>query len=97
MLGKIALDFVTKGDEIEVHEVKKSKKMEKAHEMQVLYYLYVLKKRGISAKAVIDYPVIRERKQLELTEQAEKELELAMVRIREIAAAPLPPENRLKF
>jgi len=36
-------------------------------------------------------------KAAEAYREAEKELELAMVRIREIAAAPLPPENRLKF
>jgi CRISPR-associated exonuclease Cas4 len=30
-----------------IHEVKKSNSMEKAHEMQVLYYLYYLKQKGV--------------------------------------------------
>ncbi|MEM3364121.1 MAG: CRISPR-associated protein Cas4, partial [Candidatus Micrarchaeia archaeon] len=66
--NKIAIDFIRKGDVIEIHEIKKSPRIEKAHEMQALYYLYFLKESGVvNTKAIIDYPLLRERKELFLT------------------------------
>jgi len=65
--------------------------MENAHEIQVLYYLYFLKKRGLKAKAVLGYPVIRERKFLELTKEAEEEIEQALAKIEGINSQTLPP------
>lgn len=49
-----------------VHETKKSNKVEKAHEAQVLYYLYVLHRNGIEgARGVIEYPTLRQRTEIE--------------------------------
>ncbi|MEW6585871.1 MAG: CRISPR-associated protein Cas4 [Candidatus Micrarchaeota archaeon] len=90
----IAIDFVKKGDTVELHEVKKSKKMERAHEMQALYYLYVLRKKGIKAVAVLDYPLIRERKKLELDEQNGKAVEDAVARVKGIASLKVPPQPK---
>ena len=90
----IAIDFIKRGDTLELHEIKKSKTMEKAHEMQTLYYLYVLKNKGVKATAFIDYPLIRERKQVELNEQNERELEEAITKVKEITALELPPEAK---
>jgi CRISPR-associated exonuclease Cas4 len=42
VIGRIGIDFVKKGDRITVHEVKKSKRFEKAHRYQVYYYIYYL-------------------------------------------------------
>jgi len=48
-----------------VHEIKKSKAIEEAAIWQVKYYIYFLKKRGIEIeKGIIDYPEIRERKEI---------------------------------
>jgi len=91
--NKIAIDFIRKGDSIEIHEIKKSPKVEKAHEMQVLYYLYFLKKKGIvNAKAIINYPLIRKIKEVVLTEGYEQEIENALMKIKEIISKPVPPE-----
>ena len=38
----ISIDFVRRGSSIELHEVKKTKKMEDAHKAQLLFYLYYL-------------------------------------------------------
>ena len=53
--------FYKKGKTLEVHEVKKSNKMETAHRFQLLYYMHYLKnKKGIQdIKGVIDYPKIK--------------------------------------
>ncbi len=90
----IAIDFVRRGEEIEVHEIKKSRKMEKAHRMQVLYYLYYLRRRGIKARGVIDYPKARRRETLELNPEDESELERALKDIERIVKGPMPPPKR---
>ena len=59
-----------------VHEIKKSKAIEEAAVWQVKYYIYFLKKRGIEIeKGIIDYPEIRERKEIILSEEDEIRLE----------------------
>lgn len=93
-IGGIAIDFVRRGDVIELHEVKKSNRMEKADEMQTLYYLYVLRSKGVNATASIDYPVIRKRRVLELDENGAKEVEGAIEGVQAIVSMNLPPEPK---
>jgi len=91
LVGSIKIDFIRRGDVIEVHEVKLSKSMEKAHEMQALYYLYYLKKLGINAKAVLHYPKLNEIKEVTL-EGREGEIEEAIKEVERIKSLPAPPE-----
>lgn len=89
-LGPIKIDFL-KG--AEVHEVKKSRKLEDAHVFQMLYYLYHLKHRfGVVAKGTLDYPVLRKRVEVELTPEKEADLEGALGQIKTIIGTDLPPE-----
>ena len=90
-IGSIKIDFIRRGDIIEVHEVKLSKSMEKAHEMQTLYYLYYLKKLGINAKAVLHYPKLNETREVVLDER-EEEIEWAIKEVERIKSLPSPPE-----
>lgn len=91
--SKIGIDFIKKGENIVLHEVKKSKKLERAHYFQLLYYIYYLKRvKGIeNVSGEIDYPEQRETKAVELTEQAGKELEEIMQHIPKILALDSPP------
>lgn len=89
-IGPISIDFIKKGNIVEVHEVKKGKSMEKAHEMQALYYLYYLKRLGISAKAIINYPKLRETKEISL-DGRENEVEDAIREVERIRYLPSPP------
>lgn len=91
-IGPISIDFIKKGDIIEVHEVKKGKSMEKAHEMQALYYLYYLKRLGIRAKAILNYPKLRETKEITL-EGRKKEVEEAIKEVERIKSLPAPPKS----
>jgi len=94
-MENIAIDFVRRGDKIEVHEIKKSRKMDRAHRMQILYYLYYLKQRGIEATGVIDYPKARKREIIELTPEYEKEIERTIEDIKSIVRNPMPlPKKR---
>ncbi len=89
-IGPIAMDIVRAGDEVEIREVKKSKKMEESYINQVLYYLYFLKKCGIKAKGVISFPKMRETVRLELDEEDEKRIENVLKEIDKIISGPMP-------
>ncbi|MDI6917912.1 MAG: CRISPR-associated protein Cas4 [Thermoplasmatales archaeon] len=87
-LEGIKIDFLEKG--CEIHEVKKSRRIEKAHIYQLLYYLYYLKKLGVSGKGVINYPLLRKKMSLELTEEKEKETEEILKDIKHILSLEKP-------
>ena len=58
-----------------IHEVKKSDKKEEAHIWQVKYYIYLLKQCGIDGvRGIIDYPELRKKEEVILTEENEKEI-----------------------
>lgn len=66
-LDGIKIDYYDARNKV-VHEVKKSNKAEYAHEAQVKYYLYKLHLMGIEATGILEYPKLRETKQVVLTE-----------------------------
>ena len=79
----VNIDFIRKWQV--VHEVKKSKAVEEAAIWQVKYYIYFLQRRGIKIeKGIIDYPVIRERKEIILTEEDENTLKEILTDIEKI-------------
>ena len=71
----ISIDFMKKGDVLEVHDIKKSKKMEEAHKWQLLYYLYFLHKRGVEAVGVINYPLLNKKEVIDPSENDFEEIE----------------------
>ncbi len=88
--GMVRIDFVDK-DGI-LHDIKSGPAMETAHVMQLCYYLYLLKKKGVTdRKGVINYPRQRRTTEVELTADRERELEAAIEKVTQIAAMPTPP------
>jgi CRISPR-associated exonuclease Cas4 len=86
----IHIDFIDK-DGI-LHDVKSSQSMELSHEMQLLYYLYVLKQKGLPNRiGVINYPKQRRKTEVELTPDKEKEVVSAIQKVTEINSMPTPP------
>lgn len=74
--GVINIDFMD-GMKV-IHEVKKSKSIEEAGIWQLKYYIYYLKNKGIDEiKGLIDYPTLKQRVKVELTESDE-------IRVKEI-------------
>ncbi|AEV69183.1 CRISPR-associated protein Cas4 [Acetivibrio clariflavus] len=84
----LKLDFV-EGDF--VREIKLTSKMQDSDKMQLLYYLYYLKKKGIEKKGILNY--VKEKKQevIELNEGDETEIEKALVEIKTICNMEKPP------
>jgi CRISPR-associated exonuclease Cas4 len=69
------IDFFDARNKI-VHEIKKSDKMETAHEWQLKYYVYVLEQNGIEGvTGILEYPVLRHTQKVELTSDDRKQIE----------------------
>ena len=52
-----------------IHEIKKSNKMETAHEWQLKYYIYVFERNGIEGvSGVLEYPTLRKTKEVMLSD-----------------------------
>ena len=70
----INIDFIR--DKNEVHEVKKSKAIEDAGIWQLKYYLYYLKNKGVNdVTGSIDYPLLKNKIHVELSEEDIRNLE----------------------
>lgn len=89
-IGRVKIDFMELGKG-EIHEVKRSRRLEKAHLFQLLYYMYYLKKIGVTVKGVLHYPLLKKTVPVELKEENLKELEGILVEMGKIAALPEPP------
>jgi CRISPR-associated exonuclease Cas4 len=52
-----------------IHEIKKSNKVDKAHEWQLKYYVYVFEQHGIEdVKGILEYPLLRKTQEVVLTD-----------------------------
>ena len=89
----IKLDFVEVNKGL-IHEVKKSKAVEKAHIWQLKYYLYRLKDFGVAFTGKIDYPLIRRTENVNFNEDDEKEMEFILKDIEKIKSFPRPPVEK---
>ncbi len=93
----ISIDFVRRGSSIELHEVKKTKKMADADRAQLLFYIYYLKQRGVSAEGVINYPLIRETVRVTLTPEDEAVLQNEIKEIERIVRGSMPHPVRKRI
>ena len=58
-----------------IHEIKKSNKMDKAHEWQLKYYMYVFEQHGIvGVKGILEYPLLRKTQEVILTDVDREEI-----------------------
>jgi len=92
LFGSIKIDLVKKesGNTV-VAEIKKSSKGINAARMQLLFYLYRLKKRGIDAKGELLIPKEKKKIAVELDKATEEKLKDALVKIELIITSELPP------
>jgi CRISPR-associated exonuclease Cas4 len=87
--GNVAIDVLDNG---KVVEVKPSSKLEEPARMQLLYYLWYLKKvAGVEREGVLAHPTEKEREEVKLTEENEENVEEAIRGIHEIVNSETPP------
>jgi len=96
LAGKI--DFYNAKEKI-IHEIKRSDKVEKAHEWQVKYYIWLLALNGIEgAKAILEYPKLRERQEIIFTESDALYLKTIIQKIKiMVNADACPPVIKAKI
>lgn len=92
---EILIDDMLKIDMMDndfIQEIKISSKMTKADYMQTVYYLYYLKQLGIEKKGMVNYVKERKREEIHLTEELEKDIEQALIHIKNILSQDKPPK-----
>ena len=89
LTGKI--DFYDAKEKV-IHEIKRSDKIEVAHEWQVKFYIWLLELNGISdARGIIEYPKLRETKEILLTETDRDYLKVVVANIIELQQSEICP------
>jgi len=90
-IGSIKIDFMDTRRGV-IHEVKKSRSIERSHVWQLKYYLYWLKTRGMTdMTGEIDYPKLRRKKTVILEPEDEVAFEEIFRKMEAIFARPTPP------
>ena len=88
--GVINIDFI-RSKKI-LHEIKKSNSIEPASILQVQYYLYYLEKKGlIGLKGILDYPLLKQTVEVNLTDKDRENLDNIIIGIKEILRKESPP------
>ena len=87
-IGSIAIDHIDNGI---IHEVKKSDHIHEAHEHQLLYYIYYLKKLGIDTSGILNYPKLKKTVRVTMTKQKQDFIEDTILDASRIISAEKPP------
>ena len=94
----IKIDYYDARNKV-IHEIKRSDKVESAHEWQVKYYIYVLENNGIDGvTGILEYPELRQTTKVELTDadrQKIKEIEDKIAQL--ISSDECPPVINAKI
>lgn len=94
----IKIDFYDTRNKV-VHEIKRSNKVEKAHEWQVKYYIYVLEQNGIEGvTGILEYPTLRKTNEVILSDVDRaliKEMEVNIEKI--VTSDQCPPKNKMNI
>ena len=88
--GVINIDFI-RSKKI-LHEIKKSNSIEPASILQIQYYLYYLEKKGlVGLKGILDYPLLKQTVEVNLTDKDRENLDNIIIGIKEILRKESPP------
>lgn len=88
----IQIDFLKDWEVI--HEIKKSKSLEEASRWQIRYYISVLREKGIEIeKGILDFPTMKRREEVFLTEDDEEQLNQIKLEIEAVLNKKIPPKQ----
>lgn len=92
-VGGSVIDFYDAKNKV-VHEIKKSASMEKAHEWQVKYYIWLLDQHGVNGvTGLLEYPKLRETKEVLLSDEDKMYMPELINNIETIIAAEYAPSK----
>lgn len=94
----VKIDYYDANNKV-IHEIKRSDKVEQAHEWQVKYYIYVLERNGIEdVKGLLEYPTMRHTTPVVIDDNDRKrikEMETEIVHIIESDECPLVINSKI--
>ncbi len=95
-VDNMLFDFVKKGDDLTIFEMKKSSRLTIGAKYQLYFYLYNMRLFNPNVKGVLVYPKERKKEEIVLTNEIIKEMEDIFNGILEIATFEKPPvaENK---
>jgi len=74
-IAGIKIDFYDQKNKV-IHEIKKTDKIEDAHEWQLKFYIYTLEKLGIDGvSGVLEYPVLRKTNKIYISDSDRVQIE----------------------
>lgn len=83
----IKIDYYDARNKV-IHEIKRSDKVEPAHEWQVKYYIYTLEQNGIEgATGLLEYPELRQTTKVELTDADRQKIKDIGVEIEQLISS----------
>lgn len=84
-IGNIKIDFYDPVSKV-VHEIKKSDKIDEAHEWQLKYYILILERFGVQGvRGILEYPVLHKRDEILLSHNDRQYLNDAEKQIEQIS------------
>ncbi|AUG56932.1 CRISPR-associated protein Cas4 [Acetivibrio saccincola] len=97
--GNIKVDITDNKDgSIIVQEIKKSSKFIESARMQLLFYLYEIRKTSADTKGILLIPEEKKREEVILDEESEEKLEKAIEDIKKIVSMEKPPKaEKIKY
>lgn len=80
-----------------IHEIKRTRAIDKAAEWQLKYYIYYLRKKGIQIdKGIIDYPLLKEKVTINYTSADESKMKTILNKISGILCQSQSPSAKKK-
>lgn len=95
-LDGIKVDYYDPKNKI-IHEIKKSNKIEKAHEWQLKYYIYTFDKNGIEGvSGLLEYPTLHKTLEIKLSDNDRKDIQEIEQKILQIISGENCPSMEKK-
>jgi len=92
-IGGVKIDFYNAKNKI-IHETKRSNKAEEAHEWQLKYYIFILKRHNIAGvKGILEYPKLKQRKEVILSIEDEQYITTIIPQIEQQIHAEVCPKK----
>ena len=92
-IGGIKIDYYDAKGKV-IHEIKKSDKLEIAHEWQLKFYIYTLEQIGINGvTGILEYPKLRRRSEILLNDADRTEIIDIIYKIEQIIDSETAPEK----
>ncbi|MCD7898570.1 MAG: CRISPR-associated protein Cas4 [Bacteroides sp.] len=91
-LDGIKVDYYDARNNV-IHEIKKSNKIDRAHEWQLKYYIYVFERNGIiGTTGILEYPLLRKKSEIILSDIDRETIQEMEDKIKVIAESDICPD-----